>query len=145
MFELTPFNRKNHRLTSFNPFQEMEEFEKNFFSNFGWNAFKTDIQEVGNAYVLETDLPGFQKEDIHIDFDDHYLTIHAQRKADLEQKNEDGNYVRRERSYGSYQRSFDVSEVKTDQITAEYKNGVLKLTMPKKDDKPRSTKRIDIK
>ncbi|WP_077533080.1 Hsp20/alpha crystallin family protein [Massiliimalia massiliensis] len=144
MFELTPFERKHHRLASYNPFQELEEIERNFFQG-GWSGFQTDIQDTGNAYVLETDLPGFQKEDIQIDLDDSYLTIRAERHADMEQKHDKGNYVRRERSYGAYQRSFDISGVKADEISAEYKNGVLKLIMPKKEQESRPSKRIDIK
>ncbi len=63
----------------------------------------------------------------------------------MEQNHDKGNYVRRERSYGAYQRSFDISGVKADEISAEYKNGVLKLIMPKKEQESRPSKRIDIK
>ena len=144
MFELTPFERRRHHLTSYNPFQELEELERSFFHDNSWNAFQTDIQDTGKAYVLETDLPGFDKENIHIDLDDNCLTIRAERHADVEQKQDKGNYVRRERSYGSFQRSFDITGVKADEIKAEYQNGVLKLTMPKKEADSRPTRRLEI-
>ena len=145
MFELTPFERRNH-VVSYNPFRELEELERNFFGNQMTNhAFQTDIQDLGDAYLLETDLPGFQKEDIHLDLDDNYLTIRAERNTNLEQKDKRGNYLRRERSYGAFQRSFDVSAVKVDEIKAQYQDGVLKLTLPKKKEEHKnSTRQIDI-
>lgn len=144
MFELTPFERRRHHLVNYNPFQELEEMERSFFRDNNWNAFQTDIQDTGKAYVLETDLPGFNKEDIQIDLDDNCLTIRAERHAEVEQKHEKSNYVRRERSYGAFQRSFDITGVKADEIKAEYNNGVLKLTMPKKEDTSSPSRRLEI-
>ncbi|HIZ21051.1 MAG TPA: Hsp20/alpha crystallin family protein [Firmicutes bacterium] len=142
MFELSPF-RRNHGMASFDPFREMEEMERRFFHDVP-TEFCTDIRDTGEAYVLEADLPGFQKGDIAIDVDDNRLTIRAERHTEAEQKDKKGNYVRCERSYGSYQRSFDVSQVKADAITAEYKDGVLKLTLPKKDAPAPTSRRLEI-
>ena len=84
MFELTPFVHNNHFLNSYDPFKAMEEFEKNFFGH-QLPAFKTDIRETENAYVLDAELPGFSKEDIHAEVRNGYLTIHAERKANNEE------------------------------------------------------------
>ena len=146
MFELTPFDRRHHNhMESYNPFREWEDFEKNFFKETSLAEFKTDIRDEGNAYVLEADLPGFKKEDIHIDLDRDYLTIRAERHNESEKKDKKGNYVRCERSYGSFSRSFDVSAVKTEEIEASYEDGVLKLHMPKKDGDTPTTRRLEIR
>ena len=142
MFELTPF-RRNHTLASYDPFREMEEMEKRFFHDIP-TEFRTDIQDTGNAYVLEADLPGFKKEDIHIDIGDNTLSIRAERHTEAEEKDRKNHYVRCERSYGAYSRSFDISRVKAEEITAEYKDGVLKLTMPKKEAASPASRRLEI-
>lgn len=143
MFEMMPFGHRNH-LNVYDPFQDMEKFEKSLFSGFG-DMFRTDIQEKNNAYVLEADLPGMKKEDITVDIDGDCLTITAQRHSEAEEKDEKHNYVRRERSYGSYTRSFDVSGVKTEDISASYENGVLTLTLPKKEGQIPTSRRLEIK
>ena len=138
MFEMRPFNRKN-AMSSYNPFREMEDMERRFFDEpFGFfnssalAEFKTDITDNGSEYVLEADLPGFKKEDIHLDLNGDMLTVKAERHSEYENKDKKNNYIRCERSYGSYSRQFDVSGVKTDEIKAKYNDGILTLTMPKK-------------
>ena len=153
MFELTPYERR-HQRALFNPFRDMENFEKNFWGDMAATDFKTDIKDNGKEYVLEAELPGFKKEDIHVDIEDGYMTISAERSNETEKKDDKGNFVRRERSYGSFSRSFDVSSVKTeditlenvkeDEISAEYKDGVLTLTMPKKEENVPTSRRIEI-
>lgn len=145
------FNRKNdHALTSYNPFREMEEWDRNFFTNpfaffgNGLAEFKTDLKDEGDEYLLEADLPGFAKDDIHLDIRDNVLTIGAERHAEREEKDDEGKYIRRERSYGSYSRQFDVSEIKIDDIKAKYDNGVLTLRLPKKDQPQLPTRRLEI-
>ena len=136
MFGLT---RRNQDMTTFNPWHDMEEFEKAFSSNpFGsfWgtpalNQFRTDVTDEGDHYLLETDLPGFEKKDITLDIHDDMLTIRAERKSKVEEKDKKDKVIRMERSYGSYQRSFDISGVDADQIKAKYTDGVLRLTLPK--------------
>ena len=135
MFEM--MNRNN----SYNPFREMEQLEKQFFGDpFGGffdskdlAEFKTDILDEGDRYELEADLPGFNKEDIKLELQGDNLVISAQRHSNAEEKNKDGKVVRMERSYGSYSRSFNVSQIDTANIHAAYDNGVLKLTLPKRD------------
>lgn len=78
MFELTPYERR-HQRALFNPFRDMENFEKNFWGDMAATDFKTDIKDNGKEYVLEAELPGFKKEDIHVDIEDGYMTISAER------------------------------------------------------------------
>lgn len=150
MFELRPYTRRN-TVSYYNPFREMEEFEKKFFSDpfFASGSdslaeFKTDIKDDGDSYLLEADLPGFEKEDIKLDIDGDCLTISAERHSEHEEKDKKGKYVRCERSYGSYSRRFDVSGINTDEIKAKYDNGVLKLTMPKKEKVLPASRRLEI-
>ncbi len=149
MFEIRPYaHKKNTAL--YNPFREMDEWEKQFFGNpFGFfeggiEEFKTDIKDEGDRYELEADLPGFDKKDIHLDVNGDVLTVHAERHSEHEEKEKKGKYVRCERSYGSYSREFDLSGVQADKITAKYENGVLKLTMPKKEAEAPTSHRLEI-
>ncbi len=150
MFELIPFGRRN-ALSGFDPFKEMANFQKSFFgtlnpyfSSGNAGSFRTDIQETDDAYVLLADLPGCRKEDISLQVEDDVLTIQAERHAEHENKEEKNGYVRIERSWGSYARSFDVSGVDTDAIGAKYENGVLTLTMPKKTPQKPAAKKLTI-
>lgn len=141
MFELSRRNN-NHQVNSYNPFREMEEFEKNFFANpfgafFGTQdlaEFKTDVTDEGDHYLLEADLPGFDKKDINLEISGDTLTVHAERHSKVEEKDKKDKVIRMERSYGSYSREFNISGVEADKIKAKYDNGVLKLTLPKKKD-----------
>ena len=100
MFEIMPFDRRSYRM-SYNPFRELEQMEKNFWGDQQVNPFRTDISETADGYKLEADLPGFRKEDIHIDIDDDILSIHAEHKDSKGEKDDKGDYIRRERYYGS--------------------------------------------
>ena len=142
MFEMMPFEYSNDLLDSF------QNFEKNFFSEIGrsFSGFNTDIQDTGKEYVLEAELPGFNKEDIHVDVQDGVLTISAKHEEKQDEKDEkSGKYVRRERRYGSYQRSFTLDGVDAKNIQGAYENGVLKLTLPKEQPAVPETHRIEIK
>lgn len=141
MFGLTPFERKSYDL-----FNAFHDFEKDFFGNeTSFNSCKTDIKDNGDKYVLEAELPGFDKQDISLDIDGGFLTLTAEHSSENEEKDNDGKYIRRERSYGSYRRSFDISNVNADKIDAEYKNGVLTVALPKKEIAPPETKRLEIR
>ena len=140
MFELMPFGRND----LYRPFRELENLERSFFSGKELGGFKTDIKDTGDAYVLEADLPGVKKEDIHIDIDGDYLSITAQRNSEKSEKDKEGNYIRCERSYGSFSRSFDISGVKAEDISASYDNGVLTLTMPKREATVPTARRLEI-
>ncbi len=141
MYGLTPFERQGYNL--FNIFNDMDS---GFFGDsMPVNACRTDIKDEGDKYVMESELPGFEKEDINIDIKDDYLTISAEHTANDEQKDDKGNYIRRERTFGSYKRSFGISDVESDAISAEYKNGVLKIELPKKKVEEPTSKRLEIK
>lgn len=128
MFGMLPFERGND-----NTFDTFDKFARNFFdhSNATLPAFRTDIRDAGDRFILEAELPGFEKEDIHLDLKDGILTITAQHSQSSEEKDDKGGYIRRERRYGSFSRAFDVTGIDENGITAAYKNGVLELTLPK--------------
>ena len=135
MFELMPYAT---RRTIMNPFT--------FFDSDFWGAsgeIKTDITDTGDAFKLEADLPGFKKEDIKIGLENDRLTISAERKDEHEEKGKNG-YIRRERSYGSFTRSFDVSGIDTSSINAAYNDGVLTLTLPKRPELVPENRQIEI-
>lgn len=139
MFALTPFERKSYDL-----FNAFHDFENDFFTGTALKGFKTDLRDEGDKYVMEAELPGFEKEDISLDITGNTLTLCAQHN-DEKQDKENSNYIYRERTYGSYQRSFDISAIEADKIEAEYKNGILYLTLPKKEERKLETKRLEIK
>ena len=96
------------------------------------NAMKCDIYEEDGKYKVEMDIPGFKKEDIKLDCDNGYLTIKAEYNKNNDVK--DGKkYIRRERSYSKYERSFYLGDCDEDNIEASYKDGTLYITIPKKD------------
>ena len=92
---------------------------------------KCDIYEKDGNYCIEMDLPGYDKKDIDINFDNKYLTITASKEE--EEKDEEKNYIRRERSYGSYKRQFFLGDINEEEIKAEFNNGILKVVVPKKE------------
>ena len=98
------------------------------------NVMKTDIQDLGENYQLDIELPGFAKEDIHAELSGGYLTITAQKSSENEEKDEDGKYIRRERYSGSCRRSFHIGDnLKEEDIRASFENGMLKLVFPKEE------------
>jgi HSP20 family protein len=139
MFGITPYRNL------YNPFRELERMEKEMFSGNGAVAsFRTDIRDTGDAYLVEAELPGFKKEDIQVDVEADTLTIHAERKDETEKKDENGNLIHSERSYGSFERSFRFDSVDSAAITASYTDGVLKLTLPKMKEVPPAVRRLEI-
>ncbi|MCI9599409.1 MAG: Hsp20/alpha crystallin family protein [Lachnospiraceae bacterium] len=101
-------------------------------------AMKADVQELDNAYQIDLELPGFQKEDLHAELKDGYLTIKATHQNMEEQKDAKGRYIRQERYTGHYQRSFYVGDdITQEDVHAAFENGVLKLSVPKKEVQPK--------
>lgn len=151
MFDLRPYRRHSNEI-AFNPFNDIAEFERKFFNEpFGYffrngdiAEFKTDITDEGDHYTLEADLPGFDKKDIHLDISDNTLTIDAERHSEHEEKDKKQKYVRVERSYGKYSRQFDISGIDSEAIKAKYENGVLRLTLPKKQETLPEAKHLEI-
>ena len=140
MFELVPFERSMRRMMNYDPFRSLNELERSFFGSAAQvSAFRTDIKDMGESYRLEAELPGFAREDISVDIENELLTISAERRSDSEEKKD--SYVKRERFYGSFKRSFDISGIDADKISAAYADGILSLEMPKKQELlPRSRK-----
>ena len=117
---------------------DMEKMQKKLYGHRGKNLMKTDVQESDDSYLMEMDLPGFSKDDVKVSLKDGYLTIRAEKGLDEEQKEEKSSkYIRRERYAGTCERSFYVGEeVTQEDIKGEYKHGILKLFVPKKEAKP---------
>ena len=120
-----------------------ENLLDNWFDD-GWNSWdysktslmNTDIKENDNDYELTMNLPGVKKEDVTAELKDGYLTIHATSNQNKDEKDEDGKYIRRERYSGSCNRSFYVGDAITEEdIKANFENGTLKMTIPKKEAK----------
>ena len=136
---------------SYNPFREMEEMERRFFGTAMNDAFrtgamaefKTDVTDEGDHFLLEADLPGFDKADIRLDLEGDILTVRAERRSKVTEEEKD-KVVRMERSYGAYTRRYDVSNINAEGIRAKYENGVLQLTLPKKEELPPAARRIEI-
>ena len=115
------------------------KIEKKLYGRHAKNMMKTDIKELEGGYELEMDLPGFTKDEITAELKDGYLTISASKGLDKDEQEKDtGKYIRRERYAGACQRSFYVGEDITEQdIKAEFKHGILKLFVPKKEAAPK--------
>ena len=145
MFDLMPF--RNHRRRGKPTEGELgEEWPSLFDSFFDFkNAeFRTDIKEKEEEYVVEAELPGLDRDDIVIEVDDEnkHLNISVDKEEVVEDEGED--HIRKERRSGSYQRSFRLNNVKTDEIEAEYNNGLLTVVLPKEEPGKRKRRVIDI-
>ena len=131
MYTMLPFHHMSRTFN--NLFDEMERSMFPAQPSGRLPAFRTDIKDQGDHYLLEADLPGFRKEDIDLHLEDNVLTITAKHQETAENK-QDGKYICRERRVGSYARSFDVSGM----------NGVLKLILPKQGEVVPQSRKISI-
>ena len=133
------------RRNSFDLFDNF--FEDDFFQRRERNLMKTDIREKKDKYIVDVDLPGFEKENIDLTLKNGYLEISAKVEKE-DNSEEEEKFVRQERFYGECSRSFYVGEdITEDDINAEFKNGILKIEIPKKEaqKKLNETKQINIK
>ena len=122
-----------------------DDFDRSFFRSFpqpdralyGKNAgrmMKTDVKETDEGYELDVELPGFKKDEIKLELNSGYLTISTEKNLEKDEKNQKGKILRQERYSGTMQRSFYVGgSITEEDIKAKYENGVLSLTVPKKD------------
>ena len=132
-------------------FDDMFPFDDSFFTTskknplYGKNAsrvMKTDIKEMEGSYELDIDLPGFKKDEISAELKDGYLTDQCCKGLDKDEEDKKGHYIRQERYSGAMSRTFYVGEdVKQEDIKAKYENGILRLSVPKKEAKPVETKK----
>lgn len=120
--------RREPTFVSYNPFRELEAMERALFST-QRTTMRTDITDQGDAYLLEAELPGYEKKDISLEVLEDTLTIRAERR----EEKEDTKYLHSERSWGVCQRRFDLTGIKADKIKAKYKDGVLRVTLPKEE------------
>ena len=132
-----------------NSFDLFDNFfaDDDFFTRKQPNLMKTDIKEKKDCYVIEMDLPGFDKENINLSLKKGYLEISAKTIKE-ENSDDDEKYVHQERYYGECSRNFYIGEdITEEEINAEFKNGILKISIPKKEkqEKLSETKRIEIK
>ena len=120
-----------------------KEFEKEMFpeksplyGKHAKNMMKTDVRETDDSYEVDIDLPGFKKDEINAKLEDGYLTISAAKGLDKDEKDKKGKYIRKERYAGAMSRSFYVGEgVTQEDIKAKYEDGILRLSVPKKEAK----------
>lgn len=146
MFGLTPYENKKNQVIINRPRDMFDYFfGDDFFPAFtnGFTAnFNADIKDIGNEYVVEAEMPGLTKDDIKLDLNGDVLTISAEKKE--ESSDGRGNYIRRERRYGTYTRSFRFEDVRKDEICAKFDNGILRVTLPKLTQADEQRKTIDI-
>lgn len=118
----------------------------NFFKTKNTSLMKTDIKETDTKYIIEMDLPGYDKENINIELNNGYLEVSAKQERE-ENEEENTKYVRKERFYGECSRSFYVGDDITEEdIDAEFKNGILIVNVPKKlEPEVKEIKKIEIK
>ena len=137
MLNMVPY-RSNRNVAPRGFFDDFtSDFFKPFFDGFGMvrpdQAMKVDVKDEGDRYTLEADMPGVSKDDLKVEVANGTLTICADYDEKKEEKGEDDKYVYRERRCGSMRRSFNVEGIREEDITAEFKDGVLKLTLPKQE------------
>ncbi len=148
MFGIIPFKTNNSDVNSGyagNLFDDF--FNSDFLAPVGMNKeavqFKTDITETNNEYIISADLPGVDKKDIRVDYKNKYLIISAKREEKYDEKKD--SYIRKEKTYGEFSRSFYFDNIQSDKINAKFENGVLKVELPKEvKEEDRSTS-IEIK
>ncbi len=132
------------RRSNFDLFDSM--FNDPFFERHDAKLMKTDIKEQGDKYLVDIDLPGYEKDDIKVEVKDGYLTVHASVNKEKKEHNEDGKYIHKERYSGECSRSFYIGEdVKQEEVKASFKNGTLTLSFPKiSEEKVEESKWIEI-
>jgi HSP20 family molecular chaperone IbpA len=101
---------------------------------------KCDVFEKDGKYNIEMDIPGYDKEDISIECEDGVLTIVAEKNSELDEEDAEKKYIRRERVYGKISRSFSFADIDEEEISADFRNGVLTVVIPKS--KKQESKRI---
>lgn len=149
MFGITPYNRRNNMIGRRNDFWDIGSMFENFFNEtflpgffMGANPMRADIRETEKEYIIDAEIPGVKKEDIKLELRDDILTIAVEHNEELNEERE--NYIRKERRYGSFSRSFQVDNVRHEDVKARYENGILTVILPKKEGKKANSHRIEI-
>ena len=124
-------NEMTNRLGFFDPF--FEDFFVKEYKRTNNELMKTNIKDEGDHYSFEVELPQVKKENVKVSVEDGYMTIYAEYNNSENEKNSNGKYIRRERYYGECSRSFYIGDdIKTEDVKASFKNGILTLNIPKK-------------
>ena len=142
MFGLIPYERKT-QVTGRKPRDIFDYFfNDDFMPAFTgeFTSFRADIKETDDLYTIEAEMPGVNKDAIKIDLEDDVITISAEKKEETNE--EKGSYIRKERRYGSFSRSFRVENINKEQIGAKFENGILEISLPKQE--PESAKKQSI-
>lgn len=133
-----------------NPYFERTFFNDPFFFTSGEQralrpSFRTDIKDTADAFVIEAELPGFKKEELKIELQKDLLTVSAEKTESKEEESKEENrFLRKERFIGTFKRSFTLSGIEQDAITASFEDGLLTLTLPKKEKKEEAVRQIAI-
>jgi HSP20 family protein len=146
MLTLVPYRRYRNDLTSSRNSLFDDQFFRNFFNMsdaMGSTGFRVDIREKDNSYIMSAELPGVPMDKINLSVNDDMLTISAD--IDTQKEDDQGSYYYCERRSGHVERSFNLENIDQDQIKASYENGILNLTLPKRQPMPeKSARRIPI-
>lgn len=114
--------------------RDFDDIDKKLYGKHAAHMMKTDVHEHDTGYEIDIDLPGFKKDEIQLSLENGYLIVEATKGLDKDEKDKKGKLIRQERYAGSMQRSFYVGEEVTEEdIKAKYEDGVLKLSVPKKE------------
>ncbi|MGC6569883.1 Hsp20/alpha crystallin family protein [Streptococcus sp. VTCC 12886] len=148
MAGLVPFNKKNKEISTNTGFEDFYNVLDDYFSN-DWpfkrtlthDTFKVDVEDNGNEYLIEAEVPGIDKKDINVELNDGKLMISITRDENSESKKK--NFIHRERRYSSMSRSIYLEDAKQDGIKAKLENGLLKVVVPK-EEKPNNSITIDV-
>ena len=148
MAGLVPFNKKNKEISTNTGFEDFYNVLDDYFSN-DWpfkrtlthDTFKVDVEDNGNEYLIEAEVPGIDKKDINVELNDGKLMISITRDENSESKKK--NFIHRERRYSSMSRSIYLEDTKPDGIKAKLENGLLKVVVPK-EEKPNNSITIDV-
>ena len=141
MFNMVPYRYRNEVSRPESRLFADDFFRPFFFGESMAEAFRVDVKDEGDRYLMEAELPGVEKENIRVDVDDGNLTISANWCSGKQDKE---GYLLNERRCGSVRRSFTLNNVREEAVTAEYVDGILKLTLPKKNGEKDSVRRIEI-
>lgn len=149
MFGLIPYNKRGNGLTRSSDFFTLRNVFDDFFNDSfmpayfnSVNQMKADIKETEKEYIIEAEIPGVKKEDIKLELKDDTLTIAVEHNEEVKEERE--NYIRKERKFGSFARSFYVENVNHEGVAAKYDNGILSVTIPKAEAGKEKNRRINI-
>ena len=140
-YDLKPFGRDYFDMT---PSELFRDFGRQFFSNFpDEQGIKTDIIEKDDRYELKAELPGFSKDQIDISYENGTLIISAENNQVIEEKDDEGKVIQKERSYSNVKRMYSLNNIDEDNIEAKFEDGILSVDLPKTENNQRKV--IDIK